>query len=68
VPVRSEANSGYPLAVDDPFGLAQWREIGGEGAALGEVGVIGEEPQAAGGMKGGELFQDQPVDSKFSLW
>src|SRR6266568_5056889 len=47
------------LAVDDPFELAQRCEIGGEGAALVEVGVIGEELQAAGGMKGGELFQEQ---------
>src|SRR6266496_3809921 len=42
-----------------PFEMAQRCEIGGEGAAPVEVGVIGEELQAAGGMKGGELFQEQ---------
>src|SRR2546429_68357 len=47
------------LAVHDPFGLAQRCEIGGEGAALAEAGVIAEELQAAGDMKGGELFQEQ---------
>src|SRR5712691_3553468 len=47
------------LAVDDPFELAQRCEIGGEGAALVEAGVVAEELQAAGGVKGGELFQEQ---------
>ena len=47
------------LAVDDPFGLAQRREIGGEGAALGQLSVIAEELQAAGVVGGGELLQEQ---------
>jgi hypothetical protein len=39
---------------DDPI-----PKVGGEGAALIEAGVIAEELQAAGGMQGVELFQEQ---------
>ncbi len=35
------------LAVDDPLGLAQRRQIGGEGGAIGEGGMIAEELQPA---------------------
>ena len=36
------------LAIDDPFGSTQWRQIRSEGMTLGEVDMIGEELQAAG--------------------
>jgi hypothetical protein len=47
------------LAVDDPFGLAQRRQIGSEGMALGEVGMIAEELQAAGVVGSDQLCQEQ---------
>ena len=50
------------LGVDDPLGLAQRRQIRGEGMALGQSGVIAEELQAAGVVSGGELLQEQPAE------
>src|SRR5436190_9640938 len=47
------------LAVDHPFAFAQWREISGEGFCMGELGMIAEELQLAGGISGGELLQEQ---------
>src|SRR5258705_11875007 len=36
------------LAVDSPLAPARWRQVGGEGLALGECGVNAEELQFAG--------------------
>ena len=47
------------LAVDDPFGSTQWPQRGSEGRALGKMGVIAEELQAAGIVSGDELCQEQ---------
>ncbi len=47
------------LCVDDPLDLAQRREISREGLRLGDMGVIPEEAQAAGLMRGDELLQEQ---------
>src|SRR5207302_10351834 len=47
------------LAIDHPFAFAQWREISGEGFCMGELGMIAEELQLAGGISGGELLQEQ---------
>ena len=47
------------LAVDDPFGSPQRRQICREGSALGEVGVIAKELQAAGVVGGNQLRQEQ---------
>src|SRR5580704_13849281 len=47
------------LCVDDPFGLAQWGEISREALRRGEMGVVAEEAQAAGLLRGDELLQEQ---------
>src|SRR5436305_9769477 len=47
------------LAIDHPFAFAQWREISGEGFCMGELGMIAEELQLAGGISGGEFLQEQ---------
>src|SRR5215467_9075870 len=45
------------LCVDDPLGFAQGCEISREGLRLGEMGVIAEEAEAAGLVRGDELLQ-----------
>src|SRR5215813_9739137 len=47
------------LCVDDPLGFAQRCEISREGLCLGEMGVISEEAEAAGLVRGDELLQEQ---------
>jgi hypothetical protein len=44
-----------PLAIDEPLGPMQRREIGLERGLGGEVGVVAEELQAAGVVDAGEL-------------
>ena len=51
-----------PLGVDDPFGAAQRREFGVEGAFVGERGEIDEEGEAAGGMQGREPFEEESAE------
>jgi hypothetical protein len=46
------------LRVDDPLGFAQRSEIRGEGIALGQLGVITEELQAAGVVGGDQLLEE----------
>ena len=50
------------LGVDDPFGFAQRRQIRREGLRVGESGVIAEELQAAGVVRGDQLLQEQPAE------
>jgi len=45
------------LGVDDPIGVAQGRQIGGERVGVGEACVIAKELQAPGLVRGEELFQ-----------
>jgi hypothetical protein len=47
------------LAVNDPFGLAQWRQVRSKGMALSEVDMIAEELQAASVVGGEQLCQQQ---------
>ena len=51
-----------PFAVDVPSDLAQRRQEGGEGIALGEMTMLAEELQLTGGMCSDELFQHQPAE------
>ena len=51
-----------PFAVDVPSGLAQRRQEGGEGSALGEMTMLAEELQLTGGMRSEKLFQHQPAE------
>src|SRR5271155_5669646 len=51
-----------PFAVDVPSGLAQRRQQGGEGSALGELPLLAEELQLTGGMRSEKLFQHQPAE------
>ena len=51
-----------PLGIDDPLDLAQRRQVGREGAPLGERRVIAEEVEAAGIMRRRELLQGQPAE------
>ena len=45
------------FAVDDPFRVAQRREVGGEGIAFAEMSVLTEELQVAGIVGGEQLLQ-----------
>jgi len=40
-----------------PLAPAQWRQVGGEGLALGECGVTAEELQFAGCVGSKQLLQ-----------
>ncbi len=44
------------------FAVAQRRERGGEGAAVGERRQIAEESQSAGCMQGGEPFEEEAAE------
>ena len=50
------------LGVDHPFDLAQWREMGGEGVAVGEAGKVVEEAEMPGFVGGAKLLQEQPAE------
>src|SRR5215468_5422534 len=50
------------FAVDDPFLLAQRRQIGREGFCIRERSVLAEELQLPGLVRSGELLQDQPAE------
>ena len=54
--------SERPLGVDHPFGSAQRRERGVEGALVGERGKVAEESEAAGRMQGCEAFEEEPAE------
>jgi hypothetical protein len=51
-----------PLAVDGPLGPMQWCEIGLERGLVGEVGMIAEELQATGVVRGEEHLQLQAAE------
>ena len=51
-----------PLAVDEPLGPMQWREIGLERGLVGEVGMIAEELQATGVVRGVEHLELQAAE------
>ena len=50
------------LGVDEPARRPERREEGGEGIGSGEMSVLAEELQLAGGMRRGELLQHQPAE------
>src|SRR6202035_4365467 len=50
------------LGIDHPFGLSQCGEVGLEGGRLGQGGVVGEELQAAGLVRGGQPLQEQTAE------
>ena len=50
------------LGEDDPFAVAQRRERGGEGAAVGERRQIAEESQSAGLMEVREPFEEEAAE------
>src|SRR6516165_2816871 len=50
------------LAVDDPFAVAQWCQIGGERFRIAELGMLAEELQLAEVVGGGELLQEQVTE------
>ena len=50
------------LRIDHPFGLAQWREEGGECSCLGECGVVAEEREAVGLVRRCEHLQEEPTE------
>ncbi len=52
----------WAFAIDHPFAVAQWRQIGGERLRIGQRGMIAEELQLAGLMSGDELLQEQPAE------
>ena len=51
-----------PLGVDDPFGAAQRRERGVEGALVGERREVAEEGEAAGRMQGREPVEEEAAE------
>ncbi len=53
---------GGRLGIDDPIGIVPWREVAGEGVALGQVREIGEEAEAAGMVRGMELLQEATAE------
>src|SRR6516164_4703372 len=52
----------WAFAVDHPLAIAQWREIGSKGLALGQWGVLAEELQLAGGVSGDEFFEESSAE------
>ena len=51
------------LGVDEPVGLAQRRQEGGEGARVGERRHASPKNcEPAGGMRRGQLRQEQPAE------
>ena len=51
-----------PFGVDHPFGAAQRRERGAEGALVGERGEVAEEGEASGRMQGREPVEEEPAE------
>src|SRR4029077_11827893 len=51
-----------PLAIDEPLGPMQWREIGLEGSLVGEAGVIAGELQAARVVGGDQHLQHKGAE------
>ena len=52
----------WSLRVDYPLGLTERRQMGGERLALRQSGMVAEELQAPGVVRGGERLQDQPTE------
>ena len=50
------------FAIDNPFAVAQWSQIGGEGFAIGEAGMLGEKLQFTCSVSGDELLQEQAAE------
>ncbi len=50
------------LAIDDPFHAPQRDQVGGEGGAVSQAGVLAEEDQPPLGVGGGELVQEQAAE------
>jgi hypothetical protein len=56
----------WPLAIDEPLGPMQRREMGHERGLAGEVGVVAEELQAAGVVCGEQHLQHQAAEQPHS--
>ncbi len=52
----------WALGIDEPPGLPQRLEECSEGLWVGEMGVVAKELEAAGGMGGGELVEEEPPE------
>src|SRR5215471_17569618 len=52
----------WALAVDNPFAVTQWRQIGAEGFGVGQFDMLTEELQLLGFVSGGELVEEQPSE------
>ena len=48
--------------VDNPLGLAQRRQQGGECRGVGECGVVAEEREATSRMRVSEHFEEEPAE------
>ena len=54
----------WSLAVDEPLGLLERSEIGGECPPVAELFVVAEEPELALAMRGAEPFQHQAAKER----
>ena len=59
---HSVGSAKRALGIDHPFGLSQCGEVGLEGGRLGQGGVVGEELQAPGLVRGGQPLQEQAAE------
>ena len=49
----------WTLAVDDPFAVAQWRQVGRERFRVGQLGMLTEELKLPGFVSDGKLVEEQ---------
>ena len=59
---HSVGSAKRSLGIDHPFDLPQCGKAPFEDGRLGERGLVGEELQAAGLVRGGQLFQEQATE------
>ena len=50
------------LGIDHPFDLSQCAEVGFEDCRLGQGGLVGEELQTPGLVRGDQPFQEQTAE------
>jgi hypothetical protein len=58
----SVGSAKRPLGIDHPFALSQGGEACLEGCRLGEGGLVGEEAQPPGLVRGGQSFEEQAAE------
>ena len=59
---HSVGSAERSLGIDHPFDLSQGGKVGFEGCRLGQGGLVGEELQVPGLVRGGQLFQEQAAE------